>query len=201
VITTPGPITYTIQPGQPEEDTLVTSHQPVMVTAAQVAGDAASGWSLHDSVELTATGIDPDPRTPTSADLQWSLFGPVAPVNGGCTGLDWSAASEVASGTVVVTGDGVWTTQATTVTAPGCYSFGELLVGDQHRAEVLQRPGIEAETVVLSIDPTTTTTTTPSGGGGGIAYTGDRIRLLSLGGLLLALIGVVLLLLRRRARA
>ncbi len=201
VITTAGPTTYTIQPGQPEEDTLVTSHQPDMVTTAQVAGDAGSGWALHDSVVLDHTGINPDSKASTSADLQWSLVGPLAPANGSCNGLDWSAATEVAAGTVVVTGDGAWPTPATTVTAPGCYSFGELLVGDQHRAEVLQRPGIEAETVVLNADPTTTSTTPSDNESGGIAYTGDQIRLLGITAGILALIGVGLLLMRRRTRA
>ena len=198
VITTAGPTVVTIDPGQPGENTLVASHQPRMVTTAGTSGSSTAGWSLHDSVTLTKTGINPASRVATSADLHWSLVGPLAPVNGSCHDVKWSTALQAAAGTVTVTKDGTWSTPDVSVTAPGCYSFGELLEGNSNRSQVLQRPGIEAETVSLTTDPVTTTSTPNEGT---IAYTGDRIRLLLPAGFVLSLIGSGLVLLRRRTRA
>jgi Domain of unknown function DUF11 len=202
-ITTAGPTTTTIVPGQPSEDTLVEAHSPTMVTHAQVAGDGTSGWSLHDRVVLDQTGISPTSRISSSAELIWSLVGPLAPGAQGCSGLDWSKAHQHATGSVTVTGDGTWATPPAAVSAPGCYSFGELLVGSANRSEVLQRPGIETETVSLAPSPTPTsspgpTPPGPDGGGGSMATTGAQIGLLGLAGLLVVLFGAGLLLVRRR---
>jgi hypothetical protein len=197
VITTRGPTAITIEPGQPGENTLVASHQPQMVTAAGTSGSAATGWSLHDSVTLTRTGINPTSRTATSASLHWSLVGPLAPMNGSCHGLNWSTAHQTAAGIVTVTKDGNWATPDASVTEPGCYSFGELLEGDSNRSQILQRPGIEAETVSLNPEPVTTTSTQSAGS---MAYTGDQIRLFLPASLLLSLIGFGLVLIRRRTR-
>lgn len=77
--------------------------------------------SVHGGIGVTGTlGV--------GGELDWFLAGPVtAGPSGTCSDADWSSAPLIKWGSVMVTGDGVATTQDEPVTVPGCYSYLAIL--------------------------------------------------------------------------
>ena len=130
--------------------------------------DAFATTPLTDSVTIVGTGG-------TSGTLNWSFVGPVLPGSGSCTasscsctGLDWSAATTVAGGSITTpAADGVVTVglgaDQPEVQGQGCYSWTESLsFGGPVVASLAA--GAEPSEVVqaLAYNPSLTTTATPA---------------------------------------
>jgi hypothetical protein len=108
----------TSERGQTAETALVDKHQPVFATTAsqQVV---SIGASVHDSIAVTGTAG-------ATVPIQWTLLGPLAPAaDGTCTGLNWTGAPTIDSGTVTATGDGTVQTPDVKLTSAGCVTFVE----------------------------------------------------------------------------
>jgi uncharacterized repeat protein (TIGR01451 family) len=67
--------------------------------------------------------------TGLNGTVSWRLLGPVAPNAGGCTGLAWGAAAIADEGTIAITGDDVYSTTETLLTAHGCYAYETTVEG------------------------------------------------------------------------
>lgn len=103
---------------------------PAPKVATQVSDQKVNvGTRITDSV--TVSGLVATAPDGSSIDYTMSidLRGPLAPVDNSCAGLDWSTAAKIAVPSVKVTGNGTKTVGDHTVTEPGCYSYGETLVG------------------------------------------------------------------------
>jgi len=130
--------------GAPTESTLVT---PTVVTQAS-STHATLGATLSDSV--IATGFGPKP-TATPAAVQWTLLGPVAPVNSSCAPVSWTGAPTFGSGTLTVTGDGTYTTTpAPPLAKLGCYTFVETWSADGTIAAGSTGTGMATETALVT---------------------------------------------------
>lgn len=150
------------------------------------------------STQISATQID-DGQSVTDSSLvgntgggsgtiDWQLVGPVKPNSQGtCDGLDWSGAATFDSGNVNFQGDGTFTTDSSTPTASGCYSYVQTLSGTGFAQDVTSAAGATNETVLVTTptglsvtktaDPTTATagvpityTITATNAGPGTAY-------------------------------
>src|SRR5262249_22247009 len=95
----------------------------------------------HGKDDLVATGLD------GTATVDLTLYGPLAPIDGSCDGLDWTGApvrsvfppSVVRNGDTLIASSGVLDT-------PGCYSFGAVLT-PMSGSPVTMPPGIPSETL------------------------------------------------------
>ena len=180
----PSPVTAIA--GATNEVNLVSLYQPAIVTASTAtASNGAS--SFADGVTVSGSGIGLNPGSPASAELTWTLVGPVAAINGKCTTVNWSGVKQQATGTITVTGDGAYTTPATTISDPGCYTFFESLAATTDSAAAVTFPGDPAETVQLSRDGTPI-----------LAFTGTNIGPIVWIGLSLLALGVGILITRKR---
>jgi hypothetical protein len=206
-VTGPAFLGQTLLPaGTANEVVQVQPFQPTLTTTATVTTAANGSQSIVDNVTISGSGIGPG-GAPNSI-LTWTLYGPVAAIGGSCASVNWTGAPVAATGTIAVTGDGKYTTPATTLTASGCYSFGEQLAGSALADPVTSSAGIAAETALVTIPtppagtsgtPTSQTASTGSRGGV-LAFTGlNGLSFLFVGALLLAA-GAVALLLGRRKR-
>ena len=137
---------------------------PTVVTTAN-ASIATVGATLFDTI--TVSNADHLSGTVTA-----SLLGPVAPVNGQCTGLNWSGAPVAGTATVSIPGTGVYKTSSVAVNAAGCYTWTEHaeFSGGQ---SVTTAAGIAAETtLIVSVatpTPPVISVPTPSGAVQGIS--------------------------------
>jgi hypothetical protein len=193
----PGPVTSAA--GSPHEVILVTPWAPTIETTASTSSVTASGEAVHDTVTINGSGLGLGTGGATSAVLQWTLEGPVSPAEGGCTSVSWAGAPTASQGTITVTKDGSYDTPTTQISAVGCYSYQQVLLGDSDRSSVTSPIGISAETVGF---------TAPGGGGeggshGGLAYTGFSPWPLVRDGVVVITFGLLLLrgARRRRSRA
>ena len=87
------------------------------------------GESISDSVTIagmTAAGT-----------LAWSFVGPVTPHNGSCSGVDFTTAPVVKSGSVAVAADGTLDVGPATTTTAGCYSWIESLTYEASPGDVV----------------------------------------------------------------
>ncbi len=138
-------------PGDPLETVRVTANQPQVVTQAST-NTASPGVSLNDSVIVSGL-------TGETATYTWTLLGPAAPVTAGtCVGIDWSTAAIFDSGSLVVTGNGTYTTASTTLNAAGCYSYTGNLAGTATSTPVVLAAGVPAETALIAANTPTATT-------------------------------------------
>ena len=122
--------------------------------------------------------------------LNWSLLGPVSPVDGSCQGLDWTDAAVVASGSTSLIADGTFTTDQAQPTELGCYTWTtslgvEIISGTP--STVTSEAGIDSETFLVSQVPT-------------LPRTGSQPFLYVESALILLLVGIALMTLSRRLR-
>ncbi|MFJ9315887.1 sortase domain-bontaining protein [Pimelobacter simplex] len=126
---------------------------------------AEPGAQLVDAVTVSGLGGSP---LPTPLTGEWQLLGPVAPAAGSapappasptqapasCRGRDWSRAPVAAGGRFPVAHDGTFSVGATRVTATGCYTYRERLLGS---ATTVAAPwtaaGLPEETTLVAAAP------------------------------------------------
>jgi hypothetical protein len=184
-----------VSAGAPNEVFLVEPFHPTIITTATLTMTGTTGI-ITDSIDLADSGLVAFDGAPTENSLRWTLHGPLAPVNGSCHGLDWSAAPAHDAGAIEVHADGTFITPEVTVTTEGCYTFTEQLAANSIADSAVTEPGTEAETVLFVPEAPA-----PDGGGGGLPYTGSQpLRLLG-AGLLALLAGAMLLALSRRRQS
>ena len=113
------------------------------------AARSTVGESISDDV--TVTGLT------ASGTLAWSFVGPVAPRHGSCSGVDFTGASIVKSGTTSVPSDDTVRVGPATPTSAGCYSWTETLsyeVSPGDEVAVTSSPSDAAEITLVSDVPT-----------------------------------------------
>ena len=151
--------TATSSAGTSTEIVQANPYTPSLSTTADLTFSLVSGNSAHDSVTVSGSGIGTGNGAPSSATLTWQLYGPAAPVTAGtCSGVDWSSASELDSGSASVTGDGTYTLTATALTITGCYSYTDQLPETSAGNSASTPAGTASETFILLPPPTLTTT-------------------------------------------
>ena len=135
------PGVVTIPPGSAGEVTQISLHQPSLVTQAAVTSGNGGSQSLGDSITATNSGIGEFPGSPASAQLAWSLLGPVVPIGSTCSSVSWTGVATLATGGLTVTGDGLVTMPLVPITTPGCYSFTETLAATSDSNAATTTPG------------------------------------------------------------
>ena len=146
--------------GGPNEQTTVTPYPPHITTTASTAVAGDGSWSIADTIVVDSIPVgDPTPPSP----LAWTLYGPVPLVEGNCRDADFSGAAVVTAGSIAIAapGNGTYTTPSTTVSAPGCYSFGTSLPATSSSLAVDEAPGVNAESVAVIAPTITTATSSP----------------------------------------
>ncbi|MDO7881002.1 SdrD B-like domain-containing protein [Salinibacterium soli] len=147
--------------GIPEETVLVNANVGAATTQAST-NSAGPGTAVTDSVVVT--GLDGE-----TADYNWTLLGPIAPVADSCAAVDWTGAPVFDSGSFQVVGNGTYTTTASTLVAAGCYTYTGDLAGTATSLGVSLAAGDPAETVLIdSAIPGLTTQATPQTGAPGV---------------------------------
>ncbi len=132
--------------GTVSETVIVYEFQPTVSTSIS-AQSSLVGDTITDDITVAGSGGYQGP-------VNWTLFGPVAPVPDAagaltCVGVDWSGAPTAATGSVTADGDGTYTTDGYTITAMGCYTYSEYLVGDSVTAPAgPSTPGAVTETTL-----------------------------------------------------
>jgi uncharacterized repeat protein (TIGR01451 family) len=135
--------------------------ETVLVHAATLSTTASAprslpGAAITDTIHLAGSGTG-------AGRIDWQLVGPVTPAaDGTCDGLDWAQASTFASGTVAVTGDGDYTTNSSSPTATGCYSYVELLTPASVGGPATSAAGAAGETVLVAAPSLSTSVSSPS---------------------------------------
>jgi uncharacterized repeat protein (TIGR01451 family) len=152
--------------GAANEVMLVQPFDPALTTAATL-----TDGKYFDTITVSGSGIGVAPGAPTSAVLTWTLLGPATADGSDCAAVTWAGQPTLASGTLTVTGDGIYTTPSTTLGAPGCYTFYEQLSGTAQAVPASTQPGVVVETAYvtaagvagsLSPPPGTSTPSTPA---------------------------------------
>jgi hypothetical protein len=149
-----------LPPGTPSET--VQLAVPTIVTKTSAATIPAFS-SASDDITLSGLGTG-------SGTLTWSLVGPVAAGTQGCSGLNWSGAATVKTGTATITDGSPTSVTAGPVqlTALGCYSWVATLTGSTFPSGVTSAAGTAGEvTQVVPYTPTMSTKaalTTATGG-------------------------------------
>lgn len=111
------------------------------------------------SVSGVQTSLWSEPITTTAVP---TVYGPLAPAAGSCTGLDWSGAATQKLAPVTVTGDGTITDAASFTPAPGqagCYSVGYTASAawDGQNLTVATEPAGDPSQTVLVYQPSIAT--------------------------------------------
>jgi hypothetical protein len=133
-----------VAPGASGEVILVEPFQPFLTTHATL-----DNAMFHDTIDVSGTGIGSAPLAPTSAALTWTLLGPVQDPNDSCAPVTWTGQPVLATGTLMVTGDGTVVTPSTMLTRPGCYTFYEHLTANAQSDPASTDPGVAVETVYM----------------------------------------------------
>jgi hypothetical protein len=152
----------TLGAGASNEYFKVLAWQPAMTTTAEPAFNAGTQKNtVYDRVAISNDDLDSTDHShgaPSSATLTWTLYGPVPPQSGSCSGLDWSGASIVATGTTQVS-NGANNTPAQDLATVGCYTYTDSLDATSDTLVIpLTSPGLSTETFQI-IDTETMTTT------------------------------------------
>ncbi len=102
------------------------------------------GGTVLDSIEVRGTGGG-------QGELQWKLYGPIAPGLGAtCLGRDWTGAAVVAQGTIPVSGDGTYLTPPTLpLMLGGCYGYEVILTGENYGGPVVSPVGTPGELTLV----------------------------------------------------
>lgn len=129
-------------PGDATETALIGKVSPEFVTQASTQ-NANAGDSVHDTITVSrSNGQD--------VVIDWQLLGPVAPINGSCTSVNWASAAILDSGTVTAHGDGDIDTPSTVLPKNGCYTYVESSAGGPNTNTVPPTPpGLPPETVLV----------------------------------------------------
>ncbi|MBO9523019.1 MAG: class F sortase [Nocardioidaceae bacterium] len=143
--------------GLPSETVLVTVPAPAPVPAARIVRPCVStvasrqeglvGLRLHDTVRVGCL------RATDRITVRWQAHGPVAPSRFGCDAVRpaaWRGAPVAARGSFTVTGPGTRTTRPFRVREPGCYTFSESVAATATTRATSTRPGLAAETSMLT---------------------------------------------------
>lgn len=85
----------------------------------------------------------------STLSIEWSLLGPVRPVNNSCEGLNWAGAPVADSGVVAATGDGDVVTPESRVDQLGCYTYLERAGGTPLSAPAESVAGQPSETTLV----------------------------------------------------
>ena len=109
-------------PAEPPKVGLRALAAPSFVTHTSSAS-VQPGDAVTDSIVLTDI-------PGTGGTLDWSLVGPLSPVNGSCAGLDWTHAATLTSGQFAVSTDGTVSTDEVRPVEAGCYSWAETLTAE-----------------------------------------------------------------------
>jgi hypothetical protein len=107
------------------------------------------GESISDDV--TITGLT------SAGTLAWSFVGPVSPRQGSCSGVDFTGANVVKSGTTSVASDDTVRVGPVTTSSAGCYSWIQTLsyeVNPGDEVSVTSSPSDAAEITLVSNAPT-----------------------------------------------
>jgi hypothetical protein len=153
-----------LPPGIPAETIRVDAVTPVVTTQASTN---AAQPPVDVTDEITVVGLGTQ-----ETEYSWELLGPVPAVDGACDAVDWTGADSIDSGTLTVSGDGVYeTSPPTTLTEVGCYTYiGTLAASDTSNTVVLA-PGDPLETVLVSANTPLVTTQASSN----VALPGDLV--------------------------
>ena len=138
----PDPITITVDHpvGHVSQTALVS--EPTIAT--QISNQNPEVGPIHDTVTITGLSRLTE-NSPIEAFVTGGLYGPVAPVDGACTAVDWTDAPLYkAIDPVQVTGDGDISGIGEAWVTPGCWSYGEKLT--------LRMPGPGETPVEWSVD-------------------------------------------------
>ena len=164
--------------GKPGETVLIADPEVITSTSASVVHLWATST---DSIAISGTQGG-------TGSLAWSLVGPVAPVGGGCSDVDWTSAATVAQGTIAIPGDGTYLTDPVAGDRPGCYSWTEELTSGTFPSPTTIGAGAPNESfLVQPLQPTIATTATAvqvgSASAGAVAPTtvSDRVTLAGTG--------------------
>jgi uncharacterized repeat protein (TIGR01451 family) len=156
-------------PAEPPVVGLTASAPPVTPTLSTTASSTQvqPGGSISDSVLVGNTGG-------ATGTLDWKLVGPLTPTSSGsCSGLDWSSAATVDSGTIAANGDGTYTTPLSAPAGAGCYGYAEELTGTAFAGPVTSPTGTAGEIVLVAQPATSTTLSSPASPVDGTASTSD----------------------------
>mgnify|MGYP006274758281 CR=1 FL=1 len=106
---------------------------------------ATPGQAVEDTVKLRGVGS-------STVDVTWSLVGPVDPVAGSCSGVDWTAAAVVKTETdSFVDGDGDYVVGPARVGPVGCYSFTYSLTdADYDPNPIVMDAGADHEVILVA---------------------------------------------------
>ncbi|PZS13540.1 MAG: hypothetical protein DLM57_16425 [Pseudonocardiales bacterium] len=136
-------------PGSVSETVLVVVHVPTVSTQASKQ-QALTGDTITDAIKVTGSFGYQGP-------VNWTLLGPVKAVldsagSPTCVGVNWTGAPTAASGTITANGDATYTTAGFTVVTTGCYTYSELLVGNEVTGPAgPSTPGASTETVIVFV--------------------------------------------------
>jgi hypothetical protein len=159
-----------VAPGAPNEETLVQQATPAIVTKTSAA-TIPSFSSASDDITLSGIGSD-------SGTLTWSLVGPVAAGSQGCSGVSWTGAPTVKTGTVAINGGSPTDVTAGPVKlmALGCYSWVATLSGASFPGGLTSAAGTPGEvTRVVPYTPALATQAALTKSSGGAHSVTDSI--------------------------
>jgi uncharacterized repeat protein (TIGR01451 family) len=141
--------TVTSPAGTAGELVLVHPAKPTLETKVS-ADSVLPQTAITDSVAIIGT-------EEFAGTVTWTLFGPLAPDEGGCEGLDWSGAPTFDEGEFAIAADGTGTTAPSTPSAHGCYGYEVTIEGTD--LETFNSPAGTAGELVL-VHPATPTLAT-----------------------------------------
>ncbi|HWU33533.1 MAG TPA: hypothetical protein VN108_11710, partial [Marmoricola sp.] len=123
------------------EETTVVRSAPRIVTVLS-GQKVTEGALLRDTIDVSDTGG-------AALEVGWSLFGPMAPVDGRCIDVRWAQAPLAAHGSITAVGDGRYVTPQSRVSEAGCYTFAEAVAETPTTGPAATRRGEPAETTIV----------------------------------------------------
>lgn len=130
-------------PGQVTETALVIPlrRQWTLATRVNEQRLTVGAWAF-DTIAVDGLGLG------DSAEVEWSLLGPLAPGDAGCNGLDWRGAPVAARGVLRVDRNGTFETPPVVVDRVGCFTYAESAAETDTTAKVSSAPGQPSETTL-----------------------------------------------------
>jgi Domain of unknown function DUF11 len=131
-------------PAEPPKVGIRATSPPVFDTTASTNATTVDE-PLVDHIHLSGVGS-------STVEVTWTLYGPLAPIDGSCRGLDWAGAPVSSTGTKTwADGDGNRVLGPTNVGLSGCYSWGyELVDADYSLTPDVIYPGKASETTLVT---------------------------------------------------